>query len=98
WTMAYYHSVDGVGQFQALAGVLKLSNPLMLCLSGLIVPAAARAMREGGLRVAERVAFRYAMQAAMVVAPYYGLLLIVPTFALRLLYGSSSQFAEMGNE
>ncbi len=98
WTMAYYHGVDGVGQFQALAGVLKLSNPLMLALSGLIVPAAARAMREGGLRVAERVAFKYAMQAAMFVAPYYLGLMIVPSFALSILYGKSSPFTQMADE
>jgi O-antigen/teichoic acid export membrane protein len=98
WTMAYYHGVDGVGQFQALAGVLKLSNPLMLCLSGLIVPAAARAMREGGLKMAEQVAFKYAISAAMVIAPYYGGLIICPSIALRIFYGSHSPLVGLTDE
>jgi O-antigen/teichoic acid export membrane protein len=98
WTMAYFHGVDGVGQFQAMAGVLKLSNPLMLCLSGLIVPAAARALREGGLRMAEQVAFKYAMGAALFVAPYYAALIIVPSLALRIFYGRHSPLIDLTNE
>jgi O-antigen/teichoic acid export membrane protein len=98
WTMAYFHGVDGVGQFQALAGILKLSNPLMLCVSGLIVPAAARALREGGLKMAERVAFRYALNAAVFVAPYYAALILVPSLALRIFYGASSPLILLTNE
>jgi O-antigen/teichoic acid export membrane protein len=98
WTMAYFHGVDGVGQFQAMAGVLKLSNPLMLCLSGLIVPAAARAMREGGLKMAEQVAFKYAMNAALFVAPYYCGLIIAPAVALRIFYGANSPLCSLSNE
>ena len=98
WTMAYFHGVDGVGQFQAMAGVLKLSNPLMLCLSGLIVPAAARALREGGLKMAEQVAFRYAINAAAFVAPYYAVLIVFPSFALRLFYGAHSPLVGLTNE
>jgi len=98
WTMAYFHGVDGVGQFQAMAGVLKLSNPLMLCLSGLIVPAAARALREGGLKMAEQVAFRYALNAAVFVAPYYAALIVFPAFALRIFYGANSPLIALTNE
>jgi O-antigen/teichoic acid export membrane protein len=98
WTMAYFHGVDGVGQFQAMAGVLKLSNPLMLCLSGLIVPAAARALREGGLKMAEQVAFRYAINAAVFVAPYYAGLIIFPSIALRIFYGADSPLSGLTNE
>jgi O-antigen/teichoic acid export membrane protein len=98
WTMAYFHGVDGVGQFQAMASILKLSNPLMLCLSGLIVPAAARALREGGLKMAEQVAFKYATCAAVLVAPYYAGLIILPGIALRIFYGSHSDLALLTNE
>jgi O-antigen/teichoic acid export membrane protein len=98
WTMAYFHGVDGVGQFQAMAGVLKLSNPLMLALAGLIVPAAARAMREGGLKMAEQVAFRYAINAAAVIAPYYLGLIIAPQVALRFFYGAHSPLTGLTNE
>jgi O-antigen/teichoic acid export membrane protein len=98
WTMAYFHGVDGVGQFQAMAGVLKLSNPLMLALAGLIVPAAARALREGGLKMAEQVAFKYAINAAAVIAPYYLGLILMPSLALRFFYGANSPLADLTNE
>ncbi len=98
WTMAYFHGVDGVGQFQAMASILKLSNPLMLCLSGLIVPAAARALREGGLKTAEQVAVKYAMSAALLVAPYYAGLILLPGLALRMFYGVNSPLTLLTNE
>lgn len=89
WTLTTMHGVEGVGRFQSLANLLKLGNPLMLCLAALIVPAAARARRDGGVAAARRLAWRYALGVAAVLAPYYLLLTAIPGTALRWAYGSN---------
>src|SRR4051812_3123383 len=41
WTLVWFHGPDAVGKYQALANLMKLSNPLTICMAGLIIPAAA---------------------------------------------------------
>jgi O-antigen/teichoic acid export membrane protein len=95
WTLTTVHGVEGVGRFQSLANLLKLGNPMTLCLAALIVPAAARANRHGGFAAARKIAWRYAMGAGVVLLPYYLLLAIVPGLALRLAYGPHHPVALM---
>lgn len=98
WTLVYFHGADAVGQFQALANLMKLSNPLTICMAGLIVPAAACAFRTDGLDAAKSVARKYGLLTAAVLAPYFLLLMILPTTSIHLLYGSSSSYAHLGNQ
>ncbi|MGH7177084.1 MAG: lipopolysaccharide biosynthesis protein [Tepidisphaeraceae bacterium] len=98
WTLAIFHGRGAVGEFQALANFLKLSNPLFICVAGLIVPAAALALADGGLPAARQVAVRYALRAAVGLAPYYLVLFVFPTSALRWLYGHQSHYGALGHE
>jgi O-antigen/teichoic acid export membrane protein len=95
WTLTTLHGVEGVGRFQSLANLLKLGNPLTLCLAALIVPAAARANRHGGFEAARRIAWRYALGAAAILLPYYLLLTVAPRLALRIAYGPNHPVALM---
>lgn len=98
WVLAYFHGTGAVGQFQALANLMKLSNPLTICMAGLIVPAAARAFRTHGINAAQRVAFRYGLLTAAAIAPYFLFLVLFPTTSLHLLYGAGSEYTPLGNQ
>ena len=98
WTLVYFHGTDAVGRFQALANLMKLSNPLTICMAGLIVPAAARAFRTDGLFAARSIAKKYGLLTGAVLAPYFLFLVLLPTTSIHLLYGSSSAYAGLGNQ
>jgi O-antigen/teichoic acid export membrane protein len=98
WTLAYFHGTGDVGRFQALANLMKLSNPLTICMAGLIVPAAARAFRTQGMPAAQRVAVRYGLLTAAALAPYFLFLVLAPTTSLHLVYGSQTEYALLGNQ
>jgi len=98
WTLVYFHGADAVGKFQALANLMKLSNPLTICMAGLIVPAAARAFRNRGLKAARKVTMRYGLLTAGALLPYFLVLMLLPTTAIRLLYGDGSAYGALGNQ
>jgi O-antigen/teichoic acid export membrane protein len=98
WTLLYFHGTDAVGKFQALANLMKLSNPLTICMAGLVIPAAARAFCTHGVAEAKRVTLRYALMAAAALLPYYALLLLLPTTFIHLLYGDGSVYGALGNQ
>jgi O-antigen/teichoic acid export membrane protein len=98
WTLVYFHGPDAVGHFQALANLMKLSNPLTICMAGLIVPAAARAFRTDGLDAAKSITWKYGALTCGVLAPYFLFLIILPTTSIHLLYGSTSAYAHLGNQ
>jgi O-antigen/teichoic acid export membrane protein len=97
-TLAYFHGPDAVGQFQALANLMKFSNPLTICMAGLVVPAAARAFRSHGIRAAKRVTIRYGLLTGGALLPYFALLMLFPTTFIRLLYGVGSPYGALGNQ
>ncbi|MBC7783920.1 MAG: hypothetical protein H7144_08765, partial [Burkholderiales bacterium] len=98
WTLVYFHGTDAVGRFQALANLMKLSNPLTICMAGLIVPAAARAFRTDGLDAAKSIAKKYGLLTGGVIAPYFLFLVLLPTTSIHLLYGAASSYAGLGNQ
>lgn len=98
WTLVWFHGADAVGKFQALANLMKLTNPLTICMAGLIVPAAARAFGKHGVAAAKRITVRYGLMTAGVLLPYYALLLLLPTTFIHLLYGDGSAYGALGNQ
>ncbi|CAN5472147.1 hypothetical protein BH09PLA1_BH09PLA1_27280 [soil metagenome] len=98
WTLIYFHGADAVGRFQALANLMKLSNPLTICMAGLIVPAAARAFRTDGLVAAKSIARKYGLLTGGVLAPYFLFLVLLPTTSIHLLYGAASAYSGLGNQ
>lgn len=85
WTLAWLWGTDAVGVLGSYALLLKLTNPLMSSMASLIVPVTARRYASEGLGGALRGATKYALFGAALLAPYYGLILIAPTTAVKLL-------------
>jgi len=83
WSLAHFNGFDDVGNFQALANLLKLGNPMVAAMSGLIVPAVAASGRA-------RSGLRYAVLGIAVLAPYYAMLLLAPRFVITALYAEKS--------
>jgi O-antigen/teichoic acid export membrane protein len=77
---------------------MKLSNPLTICMAGLIVPAAAHAFRNDGLAAAKSIARKYGLLTSGVLAPYFLFLILLPTTSIHLLYGAASAYSGQGNQ
>src|SRR5207253_3403138 len=81
WTLKFMRGPDGdvdVAHFQALAALLGVSNPVVISVVGLIVPAVAIAYRTGGMPAARRVTREYGLLGAVLLLPYFALLAIFP--------------------
>jgi O-antigen/teichoic acid export membrane protein len=92
WAIAYFHGRAETGEFYAMGNFLKLTNPLMISVAGLIVPVAARAVADRGAEAALRTSMKYAALGLAMLAPYYVLLLAFPSLMIRLAYGRGSHF------
>jgi O-antigen/teichoic acid export membrane protein len=94
WMLGWWHGPATAATFYAIINTFKLANPIMSSMTGLIVPAVARAMANDGAAAARRIAVRYTAFGAMLLLPYFVVLLCVPTLALRLFYGDSSPYTK----
>lgn len=94
WALALFHGPEETAVFQALGNILGVSHPVIFSITGLIVPAVARARFKGGMRAAQRVALGYAAQGGVLLLPFYAGLALWPKGALRLFYGSGSPYLE----
>ena len=92
WILRYCHGSKEVAAYQALSNLLGVSNPIITSMAGLIVPAVAQARSRSGIAAARHAAVQYGRQGAALLLPYYALLLLAPTFALRLFYGKNSPY------
>jgi Na+-driven multidrug efflux pump len=85
YALLYYHGRDANAIFGAVGQAFKLANPIMSSMSGLIMPAVARAAATRGMAAATRSALRYSALGAVMLAPYLILLLIFAEPILRFL-------------
>ncbi len=95
WTLAAAHGLGEVATLQAAGNVLRVTHPVLFGISGLIVPATARAHRAGGLAHARRVAGGYAVLGAVLLLPYYAVVLLRPGAILQVLYGPASPYLSL---
>lgn len=95
WTLAAAHGLGEVATLQAVGNVLRVANPVMLGISGLIVPATAQAYRAGGAAHARRVGGGYAALGGMLLLPYFAVVLLWPREILQLLYGPASPYLSL---
>lgn len=79
FSLAWFQDLKEVGNFQALANLLKLTNPMVVAMTGLIVPAVAAAGHA-------RAGRKYALLGASILAPYFIALLLAPRLVLWILY------------
>ncbi len=96
WTLAFCFSPEESAKLSAVATILGVSHPIMFGLGNLLIPAVAKAFRDEGVFTAQSVAWRYGIQGAILLLPYYLGLLLVPEVALQLFYGSQSPYLELG--
>jgi O-antigen/teichoic acid export membrane protein len=98
WILALVRGASLAGVFQALTGVVSVTNPIVLSTVSLLLPASAKASMEHGKEKASRVATRYAFQGAALVFPYLFVAGLWPRFVLKLLYGSQSPYGGYANQ
>lgn len=98
WTLMGFHGLAAVASFQALINLVKVTNPLLFSICGLIVPLAARLRVEVGVAAARNVAVRYGLMGMGLLAPYYLALLIAPHLLIALAYGSDTPYVELTTE
>jgi O-antigen/teichoic acid export membrane protein len=87
WTLKFMRGAQGdtdVAHFQALAALLGVSNPIVISVVGLIVPAVAIAYRSGGMAGSRKVTLEYGLLGAVLLLPYFALLAIFPEVVLRI--------------
>ena len=92
WVLAKFHSVAMAGDLFAISNLLKLCNPVMSGVAGLITPAAARKLSTEGVRGAERISLKFAILGTAMLAPYLLFIALLPTFTMKLLYGANTPF------
>jgi glycosyltransferase involved in cell wall biosynthesis len=91
WTLQGTAGASEVARFSALATMLNLTNPVMITISGLIVPAVAAARCDGPAAV-RGIALRYALLGAILLLPYFTVLMLMPRLAMVAFYGADSPY------
>ena len=95
WTLAAFHGVAESAKLQATGNILGVTHPAVFGVSNMIVPAAAKARREGGWVAVRKVALHYFLLGAVLTLPYYLALLLWPGLSLRLFYGHASPYLNL---
>jgi O-antigen/teichoic acid export membrane protein len=97
WMLRWRTDATEVACFGVMAGLIKLSNPLIQVLGGLIIPTVARAKAGGGTRFAMKIGLRYSLLGLAMLLPYFGILALFPQTCIRLVYGSQHpQYLQLG--
>ena len=96
WVLVAFHGTAMAALVQAVFNMLNVMNPLIFSVQNLILPAAARANATSGIEEARRLVWRRTLQGALILSPYYLLLLAFPTFALEIYYGADSPYHALG--
>jgi O-antigen/teichoic acid export membrane protein len=87
WNFAYWAGKQLLGIYYTLTNLLRLTNPLAITISSLIMPNATRARHAQGMKEAKSVMKRFTLLGGLVLLPYLAVLFIFPAasidFALR---------------
>jgi O-antigen/teichoic acid export membrane protein len=94
WVLRWGSGLDAVAVLMAISVPMKLTNPVMNSIGGLIIPAISRRMREQGARAAIAPALRYGALGFVLLSPCYALTILAPAFVLRLVFGSASPYVQ----
>ena len=97
WTLHAFHGSSEVARFSALSQLMGVTNPVLMSMGSLIVPAVAARRAAAGNAAAWRAAIPYAIQAAALLLPYFGFLVLFPGLALRV-FGAGSPYAVLQTE
>jgi O-antigen/teichoic acid export membrane protein len=97
WTLLFFWGRPANALFGAIAQFLKLANPIVSSMSGLITPAVARADANDGHKAAARVALRYIALGAAMLTPFFIFLLIFATPLLKFLSKGGADYYQHAN-
>lgn len=98
WVLRWMHGNAACAVWGAIVLPFKLANPVMASMTGLIVPAVARAASQEGLKAANRTALRYAAFGAALLLPFFLILTLFPRFSLAFFSRANSPYVVYGNE
>src|SRR6185312_13445147 len=98
WVLFLMRGAGAAAGYQAISNLLGLTHPVMLSLGNVIVPEAARARAQKGLRAARRVAMVHATQGGLILLVCFGVLIAFPKQLLSLLYGSGSTYLNLDQD
>jgi len=87
WVLQYFHGSGQAGTNTAVVLPLKITVPVSIGLAGVITPSVAKAMKEFGARAAMPVARRIILMGAVLLSPYYLLVVAFPKLMLHLFLG-----------
>lgn len=91
WILAL-HGAQETASYQALLNLVGITNPILLGISNVAMPAVTLANSKGGLASVRRVLFKYGAYGAMLVFPCFVAMAIWPEAVLRLFYGGVSPY------
>jgi O-antigen/teichoic acid export membrane protein len=86
WVLVYFHGLEAGAVNLALLSLLKVSHPIMSAVSNLIIPSVASARGRGDREGMWRTFVKQAALGAVLLAPFFMVLAIVPELVLRLVY------------
>lgn len=86
WSVAYFHGAVAIGTLAAVSGILGITHPALMGLTGMMLPGVAHATAAGGKYAALRTAGFYAGLGALLLLPVWLVLMIFPGFTLDLFF------------
>jgi O-antigen/teichoic acid export membrane protein len=95
WVLALA-GTTAVASFQSLLNLVRVTNPVMFAIGGILLPTVAA--KPSDLGAGLRAARRYGLLGALVLLPYFVVIFVFPGTTLQLLYGASSQYAGLGTD
>jgi O-antigen/teichoic acid export membrane protein len=94
WLLNWARGRTAAAEFQAVMSVLNLTNPLVLSITAIVIPAVAGTLPSGDrLRDAGSIALRYVTQFELILVPFMLVILIWPRWVLTVFYGAGSPYA-----
>ena len=93
WFLALRGMVE-VASFQSILNLLRGTNPVMFAIGSVLLPTVASLQGNSGAGL--RVARRYGFFGVLLLLPFFAVIFVFPGMVLRLLYGASSPYVELG--
>jgi O-antigen/teichoic acid export membrane protein len=91
WLLAL-NGAQETASYQALVNLVGITNPVLLGISNIAIPAVTLANIQGGFNAAGKVLLRYGAVGAVLVVPCFLVMAVWPGTSLQFFYGSASPY------
>jgi O-antigen/teichoic acid export membrane protein len=92
WTLALHWGTTQVAFLYVVITPMKVVNPLITGLSGVIIPSVSRAHHHSGLHRAKAIGMKYAGLGLVILIPYLLILLCFPEWCIRILFPHHAEY------